>query len=120
MKRLVVLSIFIISYVCCNRAEEEFGGLGIEVPAGREIVTKEKPYVIVGVYEGGAGHLAGLLPGDIIEAVDGKSLINIPRDDVVNKLLRGKVGTEVVLSIKRNNKPLVIKAVRQKIVLQKE
>lgn len=111
---------FIVCFatVVCNPSNEEFGGLGIEVPAGDEIVTKEKPYVIVGVYEGGAGHAAGLMPGDIIEAVDGKSVLNMKRNDVVNKLLRGKVGTEVILSIKRNNKPLVLKAIRQKVIVQ--
>ncbi len=114
------LSIMFLVGVLCARGGEEFGGLGIEVPSGNGVVTAEKPYIIVGVYEGGAGHAAGLMPGDIIESVDGKSLVNMKHDDVVNTLLRGRVGTEVVLAVRRNNKPMVFRVVRKKVIVERE
>jgi len=115
----ILCIIFVLGFFCA-RADEEFGGLGIEVPSGSGIVTPEKPYTIVGVYEGGAGHAAGLVPGDIIEAVDGKALVNMKHDDVVKKMLRGKVGTEVALTVRRNDKPMIVRAVRQKVIVEKE
>lgn len=115
-----LLCIMVLSGVLCNRGDEEFGGLGIEVPSGNGIVTAEKPYTIVGVYEGGAGHAVGLLPGDVIESVDGKSLVNMKHDDVVNKLLRGRVGTEVVLTVRRNDKPMTFRAVRKKVIVERQ
>ena len=99
---------------------EEFGGLGIEVPSGNEIVTDERPYIIVSVYQGGTGHDAGLKPGDIIESVDGKNLKGLKHDHIVTNLLRGKAGTAVFLSIKRNETIMPFRVMRGKIVLKRE
>ncbi len=116
---LIVVMVFLAG-VLCARNDEEFGGLGIEVPSGSGVVTAENPYTIVGVYEGGAGHAAGLLPGDIIESVNGKALTNMKHDDVVNTLLRGKVGTEVVLNVRRSDKLMTFRAVRRKVIVERE
>ncbi len=115
----LLIMVFLAGMVCA-RNDEEFGGLGIEVPSGSGIVTAEKPYTIVGVYEGGAGHAAGLLPGDIIESIDGKALTKMKHDDVVNTLLRGKVGTEVVLNVRRNDKLITFRVVRRKVIVERE
>lgn len=120
-KAASILCMMMISVgMMCTRSNEEFGGLGIEVPSGNGIVTAEKPYTIVGVYEGGAGHAAGLMPGDVIEAIDGKALLNMKHDDVVNTLLRGKVDSEVVLTVRREGKQLTLRAVRKKIIVERE
>lgn len=119
-KAAVLMSMIFLMGMFCARSNEEFGGLGIEVPSGNGVVTAEKPYTIVGVYEGGAAHAAGLLPGDIIEAVNGKALVNMKHDEVVNTLLRGKVGTEVVLTVRRNDKLMTLRVVRKKVIVERE
>jgi carboxyl-terminal processing protease len=47
---------------------------------------------------------AGLLPGDIIVAVDGQSVINLSFDEVI-LLVRGPSGSEVHLTVRREDEP---------------
>jgi len=101
-------------------AGDEFGGLGIEVPSGGGFVTEENPYRIVSVYEGGTGHRAGLLPGDIIASVDGRELKGMQHEHIVKNMLRGKAGTVVVLAIKREDREMIFRVARGKIVLRQE
>ncbi|GAB4144245.1 MAG: hypothetical protein Fur0037_12010 [Planctomycetota bacterium] len=61
-------------------------------------------YVIRFPMAGGPAEHAGLRPGDVITAVDGKKLARIPdpeRAERAGELLRGKAGTRVVLAIRR-------------------
>lgn len=99
---------------------EEFGGLGIEVPSGNGFVTDDLPYKVVSVFEGGTGHQAGLLPGDIIESIDGRELKGMQHEFIVKNMLRGKVGSVVVLTVKREGKVLPFRVARGKIVLRQE
>lgn len=99
-------------------ANEEFGGLGIEVPSGQGKVTSQSPYVIVSVFEGGTGYEAGLKPGDIIISVDGIVLKGLQYDYIVQNLLRGKVGSMVTLEIERNGEKLLFRIPRGKVVLK--
>ena len=99
-------------------ANEEFGGLGIEVPSGQGKVTSQRPYVIVSVFEGGPGYEAGLKPGDIIISVDGIVLKGLQYDYIVQNLLRGKVGSMVTLEIERNGEKLLFRIPRGKVVLK--
>jgi len=111
----IILASFILG---CSG--EEFGGLGIEVPSGNGIVTDDHPYTIVSVYEGGTGHDAGLKPGDIIESVDGRPLKGLQHDHIIQNMLRGKVGTMVLLSVKRDDASMPFRVMRGKIVLRRE
>jgi C-terminal processing protease CtpA/Prc len=99
---------------------EEFGGLGIEVPSGSGFVTDDRPYKIVSVYDGGTGHRAGLLPGDIIESIDGRELKGMQHEHIVKNMLRGKAGTMVMLSVKRDDRLMPFRVARGKIVLRQE
>ena len=72
----------------------EFGGLGIEV-------TQEEGYVkVVSPIDGTPAFRAGIEAGDLIMAVDGQSLLGLSLDEAV-KLMRGPVGSEIVLTIFR-------------------
>lgn len=73
----------------------KFGGLGIRIlPSPDGFVSVVQPM------EGSPAMKAGLHAGDKILRVDGKSIENMPIDDVVD-ILRGEVGTKVVLTILR-------------------
>ena len=72
----------------------EFGGLGIEV-------TQEEGYVkVVSPIDDTPAFRAGIEAGDLIAAVDGQSLLGLSLDEAV-KLMRGPVGSEIVLTIFR-------------------
>ena len=72
----------------------EFQGIGVEFDILNKYITVIAPVV------GGPSERAGILPGDWIIEIDGKSAYNISRDDVF-KNLRGKKGTRVDLKIGR-------------------
>jgi carboxyl-terminal processing protease len=72
--------------------------------------------VVVSPIEGSPSEKAGVKAGDAIVAVDGASLDGLSVDDARNKI-RGKKGTEVVLSIVRGKAaPIDIKVIRDVIV----
>jgi len=114
----VCICISLVMFTLSGCANEEFGGLGIEVPSGQGKVTSQSPYVIVSVFEGGTGYEAGLKPGDIIIAVDGINLKGLQYDYIVQNLLRGKVGSMVTLEIERNGEKLLFRIPRGKVVLK--
>lgn len=115
MKQIVFVFLCIVMGACSG---EEFGGLGIEVPAGPEKVSKNSPFIIASVYAGGTGQKAGLKEGDIIVSVDGVPLEGLQNEYIVKNLLRGKVGTTVTLEIKRGNTLMLFRVMRGRIVLK--
>lgn len=62
---------------------------------------------IIHVHEGGPAMRAGLLRGDVITAIDGRSVAGAEPINVSSSL-RGAPGTSVVLSIDRDGQPLDI------------
>jgi len=75
--------------------------------------------VVVAPLEGSPSEKAGVKAGDTIVAVDGTPLDGLSVDGARNKI-RGKKGTEVVLSIVRDKAaPIDIKVVRD-VIVQKE
>ena len=71
-----------------------FGGVGIEVGKREGIVT------VISPLKGTPAFKAGILAGDKVIRVDTKSTADLTIDEVVN-LIRGKVGTKVILTISR-------------------
>lgn len=114
--KIIAFSIFLILLSACMK--QEFGGLGIEVPSGKEKISSENPYVIMNTFEGFPAFAAGLQEGDIILEVDGRSLDGLTQEYVYKHLLRGKPDSTVVLKIKRGEKDSIYQLVRQKIILQ--
>lgn len=74
--------------------EGEFSGIGIEYRINRDTIT------VMNTVVGGPAELVGLLPGDRILKIDTLQAVGIKQSEVP-KLLRGKQGTKVDLSIYR-------------------
>ncbi|PJA34672.1 MAG: peptidase S41, partial [Zetaproteobacteria bacterium CG_4_9_14_3_um_filter_53_7] len=85
----------------------EFGGLGIEISAA------EGGIKIVSPIEDTPADRAGIKAGDLIIKIDGQLARDISLPEAV-KLMRGKPGTSIVLTIFREgeNQPLEVKIVR--------
>ncbi len=75
----------------------EFGGLGIEVTMENGIVKVVSP-----IDDTPAAH-AGLKPGDLVVQIDGEPVQGMSLNDAV-KRMRGPVGSEIKLTIKREGK----------------
>jgi carboxyl-terminal processing protease len=91
----------------------EFGGLGIEVNEDKGIIK------VVSPIDDTPAAKAGIKPGDIITALDGKTLIGMSLNDAVDKM-RGPPNSKIVLTIKRQNvdKPLEMSLIREVIKIQ--
>ena len=91
----------------------EFGGLGVSIG------MKDGALTVIAPIEGTPAHKAGLMAGDIILKIDDKATIGMDIDESV-KLMRGKPGTDVTLTIirKKEIKPLEIKITRDIIKIQ--
>lgn len=71
---------------------------------------------ILGVSMGGAAEAAGILPGDVLIKVDGKSIAGMDLDQVTD-LVRGEEGTELTVSVLRNEEEKSFTLKRQKITV---
>lgn len=90
----------------------EFGGLGIEV-------TQEEGYVkVVAPMDGTPADEAGMAAGDFITSVDGSSILGLSLDEAL-EVLRGPVGSEVILTVVREgvDEPFDVSIVRDTIKL---
>lgn len=83
---------------------------------GAELSGKDRTVRVIAPMEGSPAEKAGLLAGDIITAVNGKKIRGIKFLRVV-MLIRGKEGTAVTLTVRREglSEPLDIKIVRGEI-----
>jgi carboxyl-terminal processing protease len=91
----------------------EFGGVGIEITMDMMVVK------VVAAIDDTPASEAGIKSGDYITRVDGKSIIGNSLTEVV-KVLRGKPGTSVLMTILRKGEkaPLDIKVTREVIKIK--
>jgi len=73
-----------------------FEGIGVEIGIRKEQLT------VVAPLEGTPGQKAGLRAGDVIVKIDGKESVNMSTEEAVS-LIRGRKGTDVVLTIYRED-----------------
>ena len=73
----------------------QFGGIGVVIGETRRGIEVSRPI------RGTPAFKAGILPGDLIVAVDGRSIVDLGLDEAV-QLIRGEPLTEVGLTIRRN------------------
>ncbi len=87
----------------------EYGGLGIEV-------TMEDGFVkVISPMDGTPAARAGIEPGDLITAINGKTILGQTLNDAV-KEMRGETGTEIELTILRQGvDPFQVTLVREVI-----
>ncbi|GAB4521757.1 MAG: S41 family peptidase [Anaerolineae bacterium] len=88
-----------------------FEGIGARVDT-----APEGGVLVVEPFEGQPAYEAGIRRGDIIVAVDGVDVTDMPLSDAI-QLIRGPKGTTVTLTIKREGEPdlLEIKVTRDRI-----
>lgn len=95
-----------------KQTEGAFGGVGIQIDVDRAtgFLQVTSPMVGTPAYE------AGVLAGDLIIKVDGKTTENLRRDEIV-KLIQGEPGTPVTLTVARKGtkEPLELSMKRAKI-----
>ncbi|WP_422010587.1 S41 family peptidase [Reyranella sp.] len=75
----------------------EFGGLGIEVTMENGVIK------VVSPIDDTPASKAGILPGDLIFALDGEPVQGLTLQEAVEKM-RGKVGAPIKVSIRRGTK----------------
>jgi carboxyl-terminal processing protease len=91
----------------------EFGGLGIEVSEDKGVIK------VVSPIDDTPAARAGIKPGDIITALDGKTVIGLSLNDAVDRM-RGPPNSKIVLTIKRQDvdKPIEVPLMRETIHIQ--
>ena len=88
----------------------EYVGIGCYVSQNKD--TKE--IVVLSVIEGSPSEEAGMMSEDIILAVDGEDMVGYDLDQAV-AFIKGKVGTSVVVKVKRGTEVLELSMVRRRI-----
>ena len=78
--------------------EGKFGGVGITISLRDNMIT------VISPLSGTPAFRLGIRAGDRIRKIEGKDTKGLSLDDAVNKL-RGKVGTDVTISIQREGVP---------------
>jgi carboxyl-terminal processing protease len=85
----------------------ELSGVGIQLSLDKD--TKE--LIVVSPIEGSPASRAGVQPKDVITAIDGRSTKGMGTEDAV-KLIRGKSGTDVTLTLRRKGESLDVTLTR--------
>lgn len=78
------------------QTEGAYSGVGLQIE------VKEDKIVVLSTFEGSPARKAGILPGDIIEKVDGTDVTAKEYDKAVT-MMKGKEGTNVNITIARNS-----------------
>ena len=87
----------------------EFGGLGIEVTMENGVIK------VVSPIDDTPASKAGIMPGDLIFALDGEPVQGLTLQEAVERM-RGKVGTPIKVSIRRGTKdPFDVSLTRETI-----
>jgi carboxyl-terminal processing protease len=86
----------------------QYGGIG-------SLIRKKGDYIVISEpYEGFAAYKSGLMAGDTLLMVDGKSVKN-KKTDEMSKILKGQPGTTLTVVIKRDGKEIEKKITREEI-----
>lgn len=89
----------------------QYGGIGASI-------RKREDYVmVVSVYKDAPADKAGVRPGDLLLAIDDKSLKGFS-DSEVSALLKGSPGTQFTLKVQRGDRTLDLKITREEIQLK--
>ena len=91
----------------------EFGGLGLEVTMENGVIR------IVAPIDDTPAHKAGLKSGDLIISIDGVQVKGLSLGESVS-LMRGKPGSEIVLTIVRKDRPEPFEVTLKRAIIQLE
>lgn len=84
-------------------------GIGVSVPAQ---LTAQDPFTLLEVFEGGPADTGGLVPGDVIVAVDHVDVQGMEPDEIIARI-RGQEGSAVSITYLRDG-------LRRTVTLQRE
>ena len=91
---------------------------GVILGAGFEAEEDTSGYLkITTVYKGSSAALNGVLAGDIITAIDGKSLLSMQQGQAMERL-SGEVGTRLALQLLRDGESISVNLVRQQLEIE--
>ena len=79
----------------------KYGGVGIQIGKRDDVIT------VIAPTEDSPAKRAGILAGDVLIKIDGKNTDSMSMDDAA-KLIRGKKGTDIILTIERFNEEELI------------
>jgi carboxyl-terminal processing protease len=88
----------------------QYGGIGALIRKIGEHTFIAEPY------EGNPAEKSGLMAGDKILSIDGKTMVGIPSDDVSSSL-KGPKGTTIEIEVERNSEKKKISVTRDEIKL---
>lgn len=91
--------------------EGKFGGIGVEITFRDGILT------VISPVDGTPAEQAGILAGDKIVRIDGKSTRDMALDDAV-KVLRGKAGVPVKLTVLREGEGKLLEFVLSRAIIK--
>jgi carboxyl-terminal processing protease len=94
----------------------KYYGVGMSIQPQPDKATGGTKIVVLAPFEGTPSYRAGIRPGDVIRAIDGKSTLGMDSAAVASQL-KGPKGTHVSVSMEREGsaKPLVFDLVRDDI-----
>jgi hypothetical protein len=98
-----------------SQSNEEFIGVGIRL---REDKTRQL-LAVDSIINGGSAASAGILPNDILTSIDRLSTNGMAVEQAA-KLIRGSIGSEVTLTVLRNDQPLKFRLKRSRFVVPKQ
>lgn len=96
-----------------EQMQNAYVGIGVTITVRED----EKGFDILQVEPGGPAREAGLLPGDIITAVEGEDAFTLGTEGARSKI-RGEEGTEVSITILRDGVAMDVTLVRKSIQVQ--
>ncbi len=77
---------------------------GTAVGIGVELAWEDAGLTVASVAPGGPAALAGIREGDVVERIDGRSVVSMPVREAQRRL-RGPLGTEVRVVVRRGEQP---------------
>lgn len=91
---------------------------GVILGAGFEAEEDSSGYLkITTVYKGSSAELNGVLAGDIITAIDGKSLLSMESGQAMERI-SGEVGTRLALQLLRDGESISVNLIRQQLEIE--
>lgn len=91
---------------------------GVVSGAGFEAEEDGSGYLkITTVYKGGSAEANGVVAGDVITEIDGRSLLNMESGVALNRI-SGELGTKLTLKLVRNGEELTVNLIRQQIDIE--
>ena len=78
--------------------------------------ASDNPYTIVSVTNGGPAATAGIRPGDVIVAVDGRLVSELGENESLNSVVGGEEGSEVTITVTRGLETLTFTMKRAKVM----